>query len=205
MAQAQRGALLPRRRGTLLGRGSALLAPSTNVLSWSLPALDCDARLGFIELKMRVLGIDIASTTLRWVGLDGVKATGAVFLLSTNSLELPQTHANEAENYQELRGLISTNLQPLQLDAVAVVRAAAAGRAASPSVERVKCELVVQFACLDLGIPCHLVHAATISAAAKRGVARTTGSDLNTAFNGGAPISPAYLDRAAHCAWTVLA
>lgn len=154
---------------------------------------------------MRVLGIDIASRTLQWIGLDGVPAGGAVFYLSTNSIELPQTHATEAENYLELRSLIFTNLRPCQLDAVAVVRATAAGRSASPSVERVKCELMIQLACLDLGIPCHLVHAATISAAAKRGVARTTGSDLNTAFNEGARIYPGYLERAAYCAWTGLA
>lgn len=148
---------------------------------------------------LRVLGIDIASSEIRWIGIEGTSTNGILLPQSSNSVPLPTAEKTELKNLLRLKELIAARLSSGNFQKVGIVRA---DRSASSI--RVKCELIIEIACDEVGIDCELLSTATISAADKRKIAAKTGSSFEEAFNNGDDISPKYLRRAAVCAWCVL-
>jgi len=145
---------------------------------------------------MRILGVEIASTEIRWVIVEGNKQAGKLTKLPNNKLELPKSGKDQCDNLILLKKQVIAELQQNPVDIVAVVRA---DDGCSPV--RAKIECIVQLSAAECNVKCELVAYQTIAAAEKTKIAKCTGSSLENAF--GTP-SPAYLRKAVICAWTAL-
>lgn len=148
---------------------------------------------------MKTLGIDFSSTDLAWIGIDGTSKAGKLLFQTKNKQPLPASGSTDMENLLLLKDILVAKFTAEKFDAIGIVKA---GKDCRPP--RVKSEFIVELACHEAGIPCHLVPVQTISAAEKRKIAAQAGKTFTDAFNGGAAIDPKYLERAAICAWCVL-
>ena len=148
---------------------------------------------------MKTLGIDFSSTDLEWIGIEGDATKGKLLFQSKNKQPLPTSEANDIENLLLLKEILVAKFASEKFDCVGIVKA---GKDCRPP--RVKSEFLIELACHEAGIPCQLVPVQTISAAGKRKIIARTGHAFIEVFNGGAPIDPKYLERAAICAWCIL-
>ena len=145
---------------------------------------------------MKVMGIEVAGSDTIWAILVGTKSGGTIEMTTPAKLPLPVSGSGEIENLIALRGQIQDLLISRHVDAVGVVRADH-----SSSVVRAKIECMIQLAAKEANIPCYLVSVQTVIAAQKRKVVQVTGTSFEQAFG---KIQPGYVNRALHCAWSVL-
>ncbi len=148
---------------------------------------------------MRVLGIEIDSADLNWVILDGTNTAGTLQKIEPSKQKLPTSEEDEVGNLLQLKQLVANGIRHNGVEKVGIIRA---GKMCTPL--RCKVEFIIQCACKELGLPCVLVAPQTVDAARKRKVQKVTGSSLVEIYNGGNEIDPKYLEKAAHCAWSVL-
>lgn len=145
---------------------------------------------------MRVLGIEIAGSDIRWGILKGDNKSGIIESIDPPKLTFPVSGADEADNLVTLLGQVRTILTTMKPDRVGIIRAVS-----GTSVKRAKVECVVELACKEAKVGCTLLSPNTIAAAKKTGVAKVTGVSFEQAF--GTP-QFSYLSQALYCAWSVL-
>jgi hypothetical protein len=148
---------------------------------------------------MRVLGIEVSGTSIRWIVVDGSSTQGRWEFLDTNTVSLPSAGACAAENYKLLQHILTSMISDLKLDMVAVIRADQ-----NSGIDRVKVEVVVEYACLEAGVPCKLIHVNSIVHAQKSKFHQVVKATPATAYGGGTDLAPKYLLRAFYCAWKAI-
>jgi hypothetical protein len=149
---------------------------------------------------MKVLGIEITGNNLLWIGIEGTKKEGHLFYLAANKLACPTSAENSVKNLIELRKLVAARLVSEKIELVGIVKSTI-----GCSVDRVKCELIVELACLDVGINSTLISPLTVAAAQKpTGILKKTGTSFEEIYNKGISVKPAYLQRAVICAWCAI-
>lgn len=148
---------------------------------------------------MRTLGIDIVSSDLHWIILDGTRTGGSCELLPRSTVSLPQSAPDTIGNLLLLKDYISTVLKDKTVEAVGVIRA---DSGSSPL--RAKIECMVEYASKDANIPCDTIPVQTVRAAEARKVVQVAGRTLEQAFFAGNGIHPKYLTKAAYCAWSII-
>ena len=145
---------------------------------------------------MRVIGIEIAGSEIRWAILDGDNKTGSIDGVEPPKLTLPVSGSDEADNLITLRDQVRTALTAKKPDSVAIIRADK-----GTSVMRAKMECIVQLAAKEAKVPCKLISPLTVDAAKKRKIQNVTGTTFEGAY--GKP-QFSYLIPALYCAWSVL-
>jgi hypothetical protein len=144
---------------------------------------------------MRALGVEISGSVSLLVILDGAARDCKIELLSPSKLPLPAA-GEEVDKLIALKKQMHEVLKSNHVESVGVIRA-------DPgcSVMRAKVECMIQIAAKEASIPCSLVPAQTVATADKRKVKAVAGDAIEQVLQ---QISPAYLRKAAHCAWSVL-
>jgi len=144
---------------------------------------------------MRALGIEISGSESSLIILDGTAKDCKIELLSPSKLRLPAA-GEEVDKLIALKKQMHEVMKSNQVGCVGVIRADR-----ESSVMRAKVECMIQIAAKEASIPCTLVPAQTVAAAEKRKVNAVAGEPIEQAFH---QISPAYLRKAVHCAWSLL-
>ncbi len=144
---------------------------------------------------MRALGVEISGSDSLLVILDGTAKDCNIEILSPSRLRLPAA-GPEVDQLIALKKQMHEVLKSNRVGCVGIIRA---DPGTSPI--RAKVECMIQVASSEASIPCTLVPSQTAAAAEKRWVNSVAGPDLDLALRG---ISPAYLRKAAVCAWSVL-
>jgi hypothetical protein len=144
---------------------------------------------------MRALGIEISGSDSLLVILNGTAKNCIIEFPSPSRLRLP-TVGGDVETLIALKKQVYEILNSERVSCVGVIRA---DRNSSPI--RAKVECMIQIASSEASICCMLLPAQTIAAADKRKVNAVAGSETEKALH---QISPAYLRKAVHCAWSVL-
>ena len=149
---------------------------------------------------MRTLGIEIAGKNLCWIGIEGEKARGELFYLTPNKLTFPTAGKDFLSNLIELKKMVCAKLASEKIELVGVVKSTH-----GCSVERAKCELIVELACQEAEIKCVLIDPRTVAAALKpTGILKKLGASFQDLFNAGKAVNPAYLEGPAVCAWSAM-
>jgi len=149
---------------------------------------------------MKTLGIDISGTNLRWIVIKGTKSKGSLSYLTPNKLTFPTAGEDFLRNLIELKRMVSAKLASEKIELVGVIKSTH-----GCSVERAKCELIVELACLETGVRCVLIDPRTVAAALKpTGILKKLGGSFQDLFNAGQALDPAYLEGAAVCAWSAM-
>ena len=143
---------------------------------------------------MRALGIEITGSDTMLVILDGTPADCKIEQLSPSKWPLPPD-PEQINRLVALRKQVYGLLTSKQIERVGIIRA----DECSPI--RAKIECIVQLAASDATIPCKLVSAQTVAAVEKRKIKEAGGTNIQQALE---EISPGYLRKAAHCAWSVI-
>src|ERR1700722_3126576 len=144
---------------------------------------------------MRALGIEVAGSDSRLVILDGTAEDFKLELVSPSRLPLPAA-GPEVDKLIALKKQMHEVLKSNQVEGVGIIKA---DQGTSPI--RAKVECMIQVASSDASIPCALVAPQTVAAAEKRKVNAIARPGLDQTLLG---VSPGYLRKAAHCAWSVL-
>lgn len=144
---------------------------------------------------MRVLGIEVSGSDSSLVILDGTAKACTIRLLSPSKLRFPAA-GDEIDRLIALKKQIHEILQLESVERVGVIRA---DQNSSPI--RAKVECLIQLASKEASVPCDLVAAQTVAAADKRKVGLVAGPEIEQKLR---QVNPAYLRKAAHCAWSVL-
>jgi hypothetical protein len=145
---------------------------------------------------MRALGVEVSSTTVTWILLDGTVAGGRIEYLDPAKLLLPQAAAAEIDNLLELKKFAQLSLSAANVERAGIIRA---DMGTSPIRAKVECMLQMCFS--DLKIPSSLISIQTVNAAIKTGVQRAANASFDDCFG---VVKPAYLQKAGYCAWCVL-
>lgn len=152
---------------------------------------------------MRVIGIELTASELKWVLLDGQRKQGSLEYMESNKLPFPKIGKTFTENLVALKSQVLLVMKSLQPQCIAIIKAQNGGLYSS-SVERIKMEGVLELAALELDIQCCLVSGKTVDDAEKKKFFTTTSTTIEQAFCDGKAIAPKYLRRAAFAAWTCL-
>ncbi len=145
---------------------------------------------------MKVIGIQVAASELRWAILEGNNKSGHIEIIEPSKLLLPVSGADEADNLITLYDQVRTVLTARKSDTVAVIRADK-----GCSVIRAKIECIIQLAAKEAKVPCKLLSALTINAAKKKKIENITGTTFEGAYG---KAQPGYIKDALYCAWSVL-
>jgi hypothetical protein len=145
---------------------------------------------------MKVLGIEVKGSDTIVVLLSGSRSDCTLTVPENAKLALPKAAGTEVENLLLLKEQLRNVIRYLTCDCVAYVAAND-----SSCVIRAKIECMLQLAAHEEGIPSHGVAAQSVAADQNRRVEKETGQTLDSLVHG---IKPAYVTRAAHCAWSKL-
>jgi hypothetical protein len=143
---------------------------------------------------MRVLGIEIAGSNVQMILLKGTAKIFTIDILSPSKLPLPPD-PEEVNRLLALKKQVYDLLKSNSVESIGIIRA---DPGSSPL--RAKVECVIQLAAADASVPCKLVAAQTASAALKRKIGDLAGDACLQLVQ---QLAPAYLRKAALCAWCV--
>lgn len=148
---------------------------------------------------MKVIGVEISGSSIKWVAIEGTNKAGSLVVLQRKTMEVPCSEVSSIKNLLLLRDNLRNELRVNHAELVGIIRADS-----NSGVERVKSEVMLEQACNELEIECHLFHANTIRNAQKKKVVEVAGNTLEIIYNNGNAINPKYLTNAAYCAWCTL-
>lgn len=150
---------------------------------------------------MRVLGIVLSSTEVRWAILGGRSSAPK---LVTESGQMQKLPADESEGHAllALRRWFATFLNEVDVDRISILKAGRSQKG-NTSSSRIKAEGVIQLAAAEEGVSADLVAPQTLRAKEKKFEA-IVGARPEEALNGGAPFKPSKWRDAVLVAWVGL-